>query len=306
MKLVSEFLGGHRDISKAEIEGLLKSYGGAISGETDKLLFFHTDHPYKVVSRVAFSKRVGRVIEDGEEIDIGPRRSFAIREKRDPGRKSLLDQLAKRIGGRVDLSNPDVVFHIYNFDEPTNTETLYERRMELLLDPRYKTKPMNHPSSISPILARGMINMSGLREGEILVDPFAGTGTYLIEGFRMGILSYGIDRSWRMVEGGNKNLRHFDFPENIKQGDFSDIASLPKGSTIVTDPPYGRGAKIFSQSRDSLYSRFYSLISGLPGVKVFCIPTEQLTALARDFMEIRIAGEIRVHSSLTRRIAISA
>jgi tRNA (guanine10-N2)-dimethyltransferase len=305
LKLISEFLGGFRDISRAEISGLLSSYGGEVLGESEKFLFFSTKHPHLISSRVAFSKRIGRVIGDEEPIDLEPNKKYAIKEKKEKGKDSLIDELAKRIKGRVDLDHPDVIFYIYNLGEPLFVEMIYERRMSNLLDQRYGTKPMNHPSSISPILARGMLNVAGLKEGEKFIDPFAGTGTYLIEGFRMGIQGFGIDRSWKMVEGGNKNLKHFDFPENIRQGDFSELASVRDISAIVTDPPYGRGAKIFSQSRDSLYSRFFSLITNVEGKKVFCIPSEELLNVAKEFVELKLVGKIRVHSSLTRYIAVS-
>ena len=299
---MSEFLGDLRDISRAEISGLLASYGGKIERETDKLLFFSTDQPEKLTSRVAFSKRIGIVLEDPEDYDISPRKTYAIREKREAGRDSLIDSTAKSVIGRVDLDNPEVTFYIYNSNVPIITETIYERNMSDLLDPRYKTRPMNHPSSITPVLARGMINIAGLKEGESFIDPFAGTGTYLVEGFRMGINAYGIDRSWRIVEGGNLNLRYFGFPENIKQGDFSELVSVDGMSAIVTDPPYGRGAKIFSQSRESLYSRFFSLISSMEGKKVFCTPTEELVSVAKEYSKAELVGKIRVHTSLTRYI----
>jgi tRNA (guanine10-N2)-dimethyltransferase len=305
LRLISEFLGGYRDVSLAEISGLLSSYGGKITSETESFLFFSTDQPDKIASRVAFSKRIGRIIEDGEEIELSSNRTYAIREKRGSGNKSLIESVAGRIRGKVDLDSPDVVFYVYNSNEPIITEVIHERRMNELVDHRYKTKPMNHPSSITPILARGMINMAGLKEGERFIDPFTGTGTYLIEGYRMGIESLGIDRSWKMVEGGNKNLRHFGFPENIRQGDFSELVSEDNFSAIVTDPPYGRGAKIFSQSRDSLYSRFFSLISGCPGTKVFCLPSVELNALAKEFISVEMVGKIRVHNSLTRYILLS-
>ncbi len=299
---MSEFLGDLRDISRAEISGLLASYGGKIEHETDKLLFFSTNQPEKLTSRVAFSKRIGRVLEDPEDYDISPRKTYAIREKREAGRASLIDSTAKSVTGRVDLDNPEVTFYIYNSKVPIITETIYERSMSELLDPRYKTRPMNHPSSITPVLARGMINIVGVKEGESFIDPFAGTGTYLIEGFRMGINAYGIDRNWRIVEGGNLNLRHFGFPENIKHGDFSELVSVDGMSAIVTDPPYGRGAKIFSQSRESLYSRFFSLISSTKGKKVFCTPTEELVSVAKEYGQAELVGKIRVHTSLTRYI----
>ncbi len=302
MKLVSEFLGGLNDISRAEISGLLSCYGGEIEEITDRLLFFSTPRPEKFTSRVSFSKRIGRVIGGEDSIDISHGKTFAIKEKREVGKKSLIDTIAKRVKGTVDLSHPDVVLYVYNSETPVISEVMFKRRMSDLMDSRYKKKPLNHPSSISPILARGMLNIAGLKEGDKFVDPFAGTGTYLIEGFRMGIEGHGIDRSWRMVEGGNLNLKHFGYPENIRQGDFSDLVNLDGISAIVGDPPYGRGAKIFSQSRDSLYSRFFSLIAGVKGIKVFCLPTVELVSSAREYLDIELVGTLRVHSSLTRYV----
>lgn len=305
MELVSEYLGGLRDISRAEVSGLLEGYGGKIKGETERLLFFSTDNPAKVISRVAFSKRIGRIIREDEAITVSEEKRYSIRENRIPGRDSLISTFAKKVNGKVDLNRPDVKFYIYNFDEPIFTQLIYERKMESLIDSRYKTKPMNHPSSISPLLARGMINISGIKDGEKFVDPFAGTGTFLIEGFRMGINGYGIDRSWKMVEGGNLNLRHFNFPEVITNGDFSELENVGGFSAVITDPPYGRGAKIFSESRDYLYTRLFSLLSRVRGSKVFCIPSVELLKLARDYLPINLAGEIRVHSSLTRYVVYS-
>lgn len=305
MKFVSEYLGGFRDISRTEISGLLQSNGGKIEGETEKLLFFSTDHPDAIVSRVAFSKRIGRIISEEEPIVVSQEKRYSIREKKIHGRDSLIPTMAKKVIGKVNLERPDVTFYIYNFDEPIFTELIYERRMDSLLDHKYKTKPMNHPSSISPVLARGMINISGIKEGEKFVDPFAGTGTFLIEGYRMGIDGYGIDRSWKMVEGGNLNLRHFNFPEVIVKGDFSELTTLSDISAIITDPPYGRGAKIFSESREYLYSRLFSMLAAVKGSKVFCVPSFELLKLARDYLQIKLAGEIRVHSSLTRYVVYS-
>lgn len=305
MKLTSEYLGGLRDLSRSEISGLLNAYGGEIEEETDAYLMFSTKHPEKIVSRCTFSKRIGRVIEDSGEIDIGKFRTYALRERKTEGTPSLIEETAKRIKGRVNLKNPDVTFFIYNYEPPIVCELIYERRMRVLLDRRYENRPMSHPSSISPLLARGMINISGIKEGKVVLDPFAGTGTFLIEGFRMGIEAQGIDRSWKMVEGGNSNLRHFGFAETIRQGDFSDMTSAEDISALITDPPYGRGAKIFSQSRDSLYSRFFSIASGMKASKVLCLPSEDLLTLGREYLDLELVSKIRVHSSLTRYVAKS-
>ncbi len=304
MKLVSEFPGGNSEISKAEISGLLRSYGGKILGENKRLIFFSTDRPDEVARRVAFSKRIGRIIEN-ERIELPQSATYSIREEKGNGKPSLIEEVAKKIRGRVNLDNPDFLFHIYNFEEPIIAQVIHERKMKELIDPRYYSRPFNHPSSISPMIARGMLNIAGVRESERFVDPFAGTGTYLIEGYRMGIIGFGIDRNPKMVEGGNRNLRHFGFPPNIVQGDFADLTSIDDLSAIVTDPPYGRGSKIFSQSRETLYQRLFSLISRAKVPAVFCIPSISLLDTASEYIDLKVVASIRVHSSLTRYIAIS-
>lgn len=302
MRFISEYLGGLKNLSRAEISGLLDAYGGEIEEDSENYLIFSTTNSEKIISRSTFSKRIGKIIDDPENIEVGHNKRYALREKKKKGRDSLITEIARKIKGKVDLTNPDVTFFIYNIDSLIISEVLYERRLEMLIDPRYETRPLNHPSSISPLLARGMINIAGIKDGEKFIDPFAGTGTFLIEGFRMGIRGDGIDRNWKMVEGGNLNLRHFNFPEAIKQGDFSDLSSIEDASAIVTDPPYGRGAKIFSQSRNSLYSEFFSVLSGFKGNKVFCLPSEELFVLTQQYLDVELIDKMRVHSSLTRYI----
>ncbi|MEM0136019.1 MAG: hypothetical protein QXU18_12475, partial [Thermoplasmatales archaeon] len=68
----------------------MDSYGGKITGETDKLLFFSTDKPFQLVSRVAFSKRIGIIIEEQESIEVKEDKRYALREKKIAGRDSLI------------------------------------------------------------------------------------------------------------------------------------------------------------------------------------------------------------------------
>ncbi len=305
MKLLSEFLGESRDFSRWEIAGLLKAYGGRILEEGERYITFETEEPEKVVRRMAYFRRVGKVIDDFESFELRGKGRFAMREVKGANRHSLIHDYAKLIRGKVDLKNPDSLFYIYNLDDTVVTELISERDMKMLLDPRYRTRPMVHPSSISPLVARGMINVSGLREGESFIDPFAGTGTYLIEGYRMGINPFGIDKSKEMADGGNRNMEYFSFPAKITQGDFSIFLSNKEVKGVITDPPYGRGSRIFSQSRHSLYKDFLSLLAQFRGAKVFCLPGAELLALANDYLDLVEIAKIRVHSSLTRLVVAS-
>ncbi|MGC8644699.1 MAG: DNA methyltransferase [Thermoplasmata archaeon] len=300
MKILSEFLGEWRNLSMSEIAGLLKAYGGIVDQVKKNYVIFETEHPREIASRITFSRRLARVIE-GDSADIGGK-TFSIRERKETGRDSMIAFFAKRVRGRVNLSKPDVLFFIYNYDSPMLTEVIFERKEKALLDERYGSRPFNHPSSISPLLARGMINIASLREDQVFVDPFVGTGTFLIEGQRMGIRGIGIDRDRRMVEGCRRNLDHFGLSAKVIHGDFSLMKTLPEFSAVVTDPPYGRGARIFSDSRDSLYDRFFSLLAEIEVPKVFALPSYELYDLARQYLDAEILERIRVHSSLTRLI----
>ena len=300
MKILSEFLGNLRDLSFSEIRGLLKAYGGKLIERQENYVIFETEHPKEIANRITFSRRLSRVVRI-EDLDLTGR-TFSIRERRGPGKDSMIDYFARRIGGRVDLERPDFRFYIYNFDEPIFTELIFERRMNLLLDSRYNSRPFNHPSSISPLLARAMINISSLKEGLSFVDPFVGTGTFLIEANRMGIRGIGIDRDKRMIEGCRKNIEHFGFHSELIHGDFSEIKNIRDFEAVVTDPPYGRGARIFSDSKLSLYDRFFSLLAEIKVPKVFAVPSGEIYDLSRQYMEPEIVERVRMHSSLTRII----
>ncbi len=302
MMFASEFPKDSFSFSKSELNGLLRVYGGQISGINEDLIFFETENPEKIIKRVAFSKRIVRILKsDDLPINLGDEETYAIKEIRNHDKQSVLREVASRIGGKVNLRFPSRKFVIYNKNYFLVTEELYERSIKKLIDPKFKNKPMNHPSSISPIIARGMINVSGVKEGDLIADPFAGTGTILIEANRMGIRAVGTDKNRKMVNGGNDNLSFFSFERTIKHGDFSLVSSIKGINSIVTDPPYGRGSKIFSDSRKTLYKDFFTLIVGMRDVtSVFCLPNEELLNDLGNYTTFTIVDKIRVHSSLTR------
>lgn len=305
MRFLSEFLGESRDFSRWEIAGLLRAYGGRVLEEKERYIIFETGKPDEIINRVTYSRRVGRIIEDSESFALKGNGTFKIREIKDKSEESHIDEFAKKINGQVNLDNPDTTFYLYDPGELTATELIYERSMKRLIDSRYPGRPVIHPSSISSIIARGMINVSGVKEGDSFIDPFAGTGTYLIEGFRMGINGYGIDKNRDMVNGGNRNLEYFSFKPSISLGDFANFLSYSKINAVITDPPYGRGSRIFSQSRNSLYKDFFSALGDFNGTAVFCLPGEDLLEIANEFLDLELIAKIRVHSSLTRIIAAS-
>lgn len=61
-------------------------------------------------------------------------------------------------------------------------------------DPKYVTHGL-HPykGKFYPQLAKGLLNLAGAGEGAVLLDPFCGSGTTLLEGYLNGFTTYGCD-----------------------------------------------------------------------------------------------------------------
>lgn len=56
-------------------------------------------------------------------------------------------------------------------------------------------------------LAKMMVNILDLEEGEVMVDPFCGIGTFLIEGMLAGLDVIGIDNDPEVIKGAKKNTQ---------------------------------------------------------------------------------------------------
>jgi tRNA G10 N-methylase Trm11 len=77
----------------------------------------------------------------------------------------------------------------------------------------------SHGTSIK--LARTMVNLSKIEKGDILFDPFCGTGTILIEGLKQDLHVIGIDKDPKCVRASKANLNNFSmkFPAKEKMKD---------------------------------------------------------------------------------------
>ena len=107
-------------------------------------------------------------------------------------------------------------------------------------------KPVRRESlAISPRLAKIMINLSGIKEGETIVDPFCGVGVIVQEALRLGINVVGIDKDAEAIQGILKNLKWGKFSEEnykIINGDSSTV-KIKKTNAVVTEPDLGQVLK---------------------------------------------------------------
>jgi tRNA G10 N-methylase Trm11 len=69
-------------------------------------------------------------------------------------------------------------------------------------------RPIQDPKiTIPPKLARILVNLTGCRRGDTLLDPFCGLGTILAEAVMCGVNVIGVDADAGRVEGARRNLR---------------------------------------------------------------------------------------------------
>ena len=79
----------------------------------------------------------------------------------------------------------------------------------LMAPRRPRKRPVFHPSTMPPKIARCMVNLARARPGEKFADPFCGVGGILIEAAVIGCDVLGVDASTRMLRGARTDLNYF-------------------------------------------------------------------------------------------------
>lgn len=173
-------------------------------------------------------------------------------------------------------------------------------------------KPYFRPGSMNPHLARAVVNLTRMKPGDRIMDPFCGTGGFLVEAGLMGAIPFGNDIDGEFVKGADKNLRYYNIPAfQLGTGDARRLhEKYPEFfDAIVTDPPYGISASTRGMDLLTLYGESIVSISGMlkPG-KFACIicpdgiPLEKMgEKIGFQVREIHLE---RVHKSLTRKFVV--
>ncbi len=177
--------------------------------------------------------------------------SFAVRINRiknyadkELNTMELEGKLGKQIlnatkGTKVSLKNPDKTFLGIITDEKLILGLkLTEITSKTFSERRPRKKPFFHPSAMPSKMARCMVNLAHGKAESLVLDPFCGTGTSLIEATYIGCRAVGVDAQRRMSAGTRKNLRFFNIAaEGLV---LADARQLPffKVDCVVTDPPY--------------------------------------------------------------------
>jgi len=106
-------------------------------------------------------------------------------------------------------------------------------------------KPVRREAlAISPRLSKILINLSGVKKGDLLLDPFCGVGGVLIEAILKGIRVYGVDKDGGAISSARKNFEWVEkeysprikyFLKNMDSGKISGVDF----DGVATETPLG-------------------------------------------------------------------
>ncbi|MBM4240254.1 MAG: TIGR01177 family methyltransferase [Euryarchaeota archaeon] len=214
-------------------------------------------------------------------------------------------------GAVVNLDNPKTFIRVLLFNRKVFVgKRLVKVNKKHFFNLKPHKRPFFYPGSMSPKLARCMVNLSKIKKGEILLDPFCGTGGILIEAGIIGAKLIGMDIDWKMVEGTRENLDFCGISDyKVYMGDARNIELPNKVDAIVTDPPYGISASTVGEKVEKLYQESLSSMQRIIKEKGYlCLATPHYLDLPRliNHTKFKIIEqhEIRMHKSLTRVISV--
>lgn len=275
---------------------------------------FLADANMDAITQAVAETDFGAVLKPGESFVV---RINRIKNYADTALNTMTleGQLGKLILGKVpdakvDLKSADKTFlGIITSEKLILGLKLTDITSKTFSERRPRKKPFFHPSAMPSKMARCMVNLTRAKAESVLLDPFCGTGTSLIEATFIGCRAVGVDAQKRMVVGTKKNLAHFGISaEGLIWGDSRKIP-LTKVDVVVTDPPYGRSSSTLKSTTMQLVMDVLAVAHGLLGVgQRICIAspkTLNITRLGEELGFRHVESHFAyVHATLTREIAV--
>jgi len=263
---------------------------------------------------------VDRIIEMAERSDISNHirtgETYSVRARRIKRHTRIHGaDLERRIGGCVyrkgyqaDLKYPDVPFRLILTEQCVFGSVIASVDRSAFEARAPHRKPFFYPGVLMPRVARALVNISKIKAGELLFDPFCGTAGILVEAGLADIDIIGLDVQSKIISGARMNLEGFGLDHSLLVGDACRLPIVDRCvDGIVTDPPYGRSAAIKAESSAHLYAAsFAEMYRVLKNGSIAVVVSDQVVAgFAHDAGFVIVEEHLqKVHRSLTRIISV--
>ena len=252
-----------------------------------------------VKQKESFAVRIRRIRATAPHINRG-----ALERK-------LGEQILKKVEDtKVNLTTPKKTF----FGVLTENRLVFGLKMaeispKSFIERRPNRKPFFHPTALPAKLARCIVNLAKPKVGELVLDPFCGTASLLVEAGLIRCMVLGFDAQHRMIRGSLRNLAYYGIkPEGMIVADAKQ-PPVKEVDCIVTDPPYGRSATTLGLRTEQIVKDF--LFASQESIKKkhrICIASPKSIRIGRigkesGFKHVE-SHMVYVHGGLTREIAV--
>ena len=247
-RIISKFSNGILIETERILRGIVDKLGGTISigevlaeGDAKAIFEILENKPLYNVKK----NKLNYVIYNFNQKEF-ERISFYLKNRfRKEGLKATEKKLTGRInlqgGGEVSKPASSLIDEQYFIFENAFGKIIEETDYEKI-EKRDMGKPVRRNElSISPRLAKILINLSQVRHGETLLDPFCGIGIILQEALLQNIDVIGADKDRKAIDCSELNLKWFNFNKSnykLINEDSSKI-QIPEVQGIATEPDLG-------------------------------------------------------------------
>ncbi len=272
-------------------------------------------------SNASMSEILQKALSTSPEDLIDEGESFAVRVRRvrESSFHISIEELEKKLGKiildnvnktKVCLKSPQKTFFgVLSENSFVFGLKVAEIQPTTFVERRPKRKPFFHPTGMTSKMARCMVNLAEPKAGDLVLDPFCGTASMLVEAGLMGCRIMGFDVQRRMVEGSLRNLSHYGLkPDGMVIAD-ARLFPITEADCVVTDPPYGRSATTLGLSTKQIVEDFLSTINGaIRRGRRICIASPSSVAIGQIGERLGYkhleSHYVFVHRTLTREIAV--
>jgi tRNA (guanine10-N2)-dimethyltransferase len=277
------------------------------------LEMFNCDAIEKEILQEIRSARLENFIKQKESFAVRIRRIRATAPHINRGalERKLGEQILKKVEGtKVNLTTPEKTF----FGVLTEDRFVFGLKMaeispKSFIERRPNRKPFFHPTALPAKLARCMVNLAKPKVGELVLDPFCGTASLLVEASLIGCRVLGFDAQRRMIKGSLHNLAYYGVkPDGMIVADARQ-SPVKEVDCIVTDPPYGRSATTLGLRTEQIVKDFlFSVQEDIKKRHRICIASPKSIRIGRigkesGFKHVE-SHMVYVHGGLTREIAV--
>ncbi|MDG6982146.1 MAG: RsmD family RNA methyltransferase [Nitrososphaerota archaeon] len=265
--------------------------------------------PFRVGRRIAFARRVGRLVSgasEAAELLEGHRVRFRAFDLAGGSMPADPEEYIGDLRATIDLRAPDLELTLVRGEREYLAVTSPGTMAQGWSLRRPRQRPFFHPAAIFPKLSRALVNLSRCVEGDVFLDPFAGTGSIPLEAAMVGCRVAASDVAEKMVRGAWRNMRHFrqEWLGVVR----ADSGRLPvtQADAVATDVPYGRASSTRGLGAEEIMARALPTLAAVarPGATVVLMHQKEVAADPGEDFVLMEEHDLHVHKRLTRTISV--